>query len=59
MEQADLRSAQLVDVEVSIYLFFVNMETEISRGIHAKIEIAREMHTTKLSPLSFFPVSFK
>ena len=35
-EQAELHSAQLVDVEVSIYPFFLNMETEISIGNHAK-----------------------
>ena len=35
MEQAKLRSAQLVVVEVSIYPVFLNMRTEISSGNHA------------------------
>ena len=59
MEKTELHSAQLVDVEVFIYPFFLNIETEISRGNHAKIEITTTQHTTRLSPLSFFPVSLR
>ena len=58
MEQTELHSAQLVDVEVSIYPFFRKMETEKSRGNHATNGIARKQHTTRLSLLSFFLVSF-
>ena len=36
MEQAELHSRQLVNVELSIYLFFLNKRTETSSGIHAK-----------------------
>ena len=32
MEQTKLYSPQLIDVEVSIYRFFLNMEKEKSRG---------------------------
>ena len=39
MEQADLHSPQLVDIEVSIYPFFLNMKTEISSGNHAKSKL--------------------
>ena len=59
MEQAELHSAQMVDVEVTNYLLFLNMGTEISRGNRAKIEATRKIHTTRLSPLSFFRVSFR
>ena len=38
MEQAKLHSSQLVNVEVSIYPFFLNMKTAISSGSHAKTE---------------------
>ena len=38
MEQAELHSPQLVNVDVSIYPFFLNMKTEISIGSHAKTE---------------------
>ena len=58
MEQTEPHSAQLVDVEISIYPFFLNNETEISCGNRAKIRITKKQHTTRLSPLSFFPVSF-
>ena len=37
MEQAEVHSATLVDVEVSNYPFFLNTETEISSGNYAKI----------------------
>ena len=40
-EQAEFHSSQLVNVEVSIYLFFLNMKTEISSGSHAKAETTR------------------
>ena len=42
MEQTELHSPQLVNVEVSIYPFFLNMKTEISIGSHAKTQIKRE-----------------
>ena len=32
MEQAELHSPQLVNIEVFIYPFFLNMKTEISSG---------------------------
>ena len=38
MEQAELHSPQLVNVEVSVYPFFLNMKMEISIESHAKIE---------------------
>ena len=38
MEQAELHSPQLVDIEVSIYPFFLNMKTEISSGSRAKAQ---------------------
>ena len=41
MEQAELHSSQLVNVEVSIYSFFLNMKTEISSGSDAKAETTR------------------
>ena len=41
MEQAELHSSQLVNVEVSIYPFFLNMKTEINSGSHAKTETKR------------------
>ena len=40
MEQTKLRSPQLVDVEVSIYPFFLNIKREISQGNCVKIESA-------------------
>ena len=58
MEQTELHSAQLVDVEVSICPFSPNTEVEIGSDNHVKIESARKIHTTRLWPLSFFPVSF-
>ena len=39
MERTKLHSPQLLDVDVSIYPFFLNMETEISRGNYTEIEI--------------------
>ena len=54
MEQTELHFAQMVDVEVSLYPFFLIMETEISRGNYAKFKITRKQHTTRLSPLSFY-----
>ena len=38
IEQPELRSPQLVSVEVSIYPFFLNMKTEISIGTQTKAE---------------------
>ena len=38
MEQAELHCSQVVNVEVSIYPFFLNTETKISSGSHAKAE---------------------
>ena len=59
MEQPELHSPQLVDIEVPIYPFFLNMKTEISSGSHDKTETKREKHTTRLSLLSFLPVSLR
>ena len=41
MEQAELQSSQLVNVEVTIYPFFLNMKTEKSSGSHGKTETKR------------------
>ena len=41
MKQAELHSFQMVNVEVSINPFFLNMETEIISGSHAKAETKR------------------
>ena len=41
MEQAEIHSPQLVNVEVSIYPFLLNMKTEINIGSHAKTETKR------------------
>ena len=41
MEQTELYSSQLVNVEISIYPFFLNMETETSSGSHDKAETQR------------------
>ena len=41
MEQAEPHSPALVNVEVSIYPFFLNMKTEISIGSHANTETKR------------------
>ena len=41
MEQAEIHSTQLVNIEVSIYPFFLNKKTEISIGSHAKTETKR------------------
>ena len=41
MEQAELHSPQLVNVEVSINPFFLNMKTEINISSHAKTETKR------------------
>ena len=58
MDQTELHSTQLVNVEVSISPFLLQMETEISSGNHAKIEKARKTQKTRLAPLSFFPLFF-
>ena len=41
MEQTKLHFRQLVDVDVSIYPFLLNMKTEKSSGNHAKAEANR------------------
>ena len=41
MEQMEFHSSQLVNVEVSIYPFYLNMKTEKSSGSHAKAETTR------------------
>ena len=41
MEQAELHSSQLVNIEVSIYLFFLNMKTETSSDSDAKAETTK------------------
>ena len=38
MERTKLHSSQLVNVELSIYPFFLNMKTETSSGSHVKAE---------------------
>ena len=48
MEQAEVHSPQLVNIEVSIYPFFLNMKTEISIGSHTKTEtkMGKSYHKT-------------
>ena len=58
MEQTELQSAQLVNVKTSIYLFFLTGKHESICAFCEK-ETQRKRHTTRLSPLPFFPVSFK
>ena len=41
MEQAELHSPQLVNIEMSMYPFFLNMKTERSIGSHAKTQTKR------------------
>ena len=41
MEQAELYSPRLVNIEVSTYPFFLNMKTEISIGSDAKTQTKR------------------
>ena len=41
IEQTELHCSQLVNVELSIYPFFLNMKTEISSGSDAKAETTR------------------
>ena len=41
MEQTELDSSQLVNVELSIYPFFLNMKTQISSGSRAKAETTK------------------
>ena len=61
MEQTELHSRQLLNVEISIDPFFLNMKTEISSGNHAKIEIKKRRlyHKTIAAVLlaSFLEVS--
>ena len=59
MEQAELHSPQLVDIELSIYSSFLNMKMEISSRSHAKAQTKWENLITRLSPLSFLPVSLR
>ena len=42
MEQAELHSPQLVNIEVCIYPFFLNMKTELGSGSHHKQQTKRE-----------------
>ena len=60
MEQAELHSPQLVNIEVSIYSFFLNMKTEISIGSHSKTETktGKSYHKTiaAVFPASLFEV---
>ena len=59
MEQTELHSPQLVNVEVSIYPFFVNMKTEISSGSHAKAENKRGKSYHKTIAAVFLASLFK
>ena len=60
MEQTKLHSSQLVNVEISIYPFFLNMKTEISSGSRVKAETQRgkPYHKTiaAVFPASLFEV---
>ena len=59
MEQAELHSTQLVNMEVSIYPFFLNMKTEISIGNHAKTETNKGKSYHKTIAAVFFASLFK
>ena len=59
MEQAELHSPQLVNIEVSIYPFFLNMKTEISIGSHAKTETKRGKSYHKTIAAVFLASLFK
>ena len=54
MEQTKLHSRQLVDVEVSMYPFFLNMKTEMSSGSHAEDETKRGKPYHKTIAAVFF-----
>ena len=58
MKQTKLHSAQLVDIKVPIYPFFLNKKTQMTMGAGWE-KRKRKNHTTRLSPLSFFPVSLR
>ena len=59
MEQAELHSPQLVNVEGSIYPFFLNMKTEKSIGSHAKTETKRGKPYHKTIAAVFFASLFE
>ena len=59
MEQAELHSPQLVNVEVSIYAFFLNMKTETNIGSHAKTETKRGKPYHKTIAAVFFASLFE
>ena len=59
MEQAELHSPQLFNIEVSIYPFFLNMKTEISIDSHAKTETKKGKSYHKTIAAVFFASLFK
>ena len=59
MEQVELHSPQLVKIEVSIYPFFLNMETEISIDSYAKTENIKGKSYHKTIAAVFFASLFK
>ena len=59
MEQAELQSPQLVNIEVSIYPFFLNIKTELSIDSHAKTETKKGKSYHKTIAAVFFASLFK
>ena len=59
MEQAELLSPQLVNIEVSLYPFFPNMKTEIRIESHAKTETKKGNSYRKTIAAVFFASLFK
>ena len=59
MEQAELHSPQLVNIEVSIYPFYLNMKTEISIDSHAKTETKKGKSYHKAIAAVFFTNLFE
>ena len=59
MEQAELHSPQLVNVEVSIYPFFLNMKTEISIDSRAKTQTKKGKSYRKTIAAVFLASLFK
>ena len=58
LEHAELHSAQLVDVEITIYHISQTGKRKQAVAVMRKLKLQKS-DTTKLSPLPFFPVSFR
>ena len=59
MEQVELHSPQLVNIEISIYPSFLNMKTEISFDSHAKTETKKGISYLKTIAAVFLASLFK